>query len=473
MSKLRTFIPLSASGPVRKAVLPDFKLIPPLHHGLEVLVADQGKLGTLMTPPPTTGWFGPIDPSFSFPSEKCHIGEPEDFDFGSLPPFVPPSQDTSLSDQAKAHDCWMTCSTSSITPLLSQLSILIQNYQPMNFPKMSPAYSKMPKYHTRMILEKPNVMVLNMVDGVCSLDKLNAPQGPNVLSSLGHMLEKYLTTDCTDFDDLNAQAKHEAATIDVAQLPQAYSYLKMGDCLFRSQLDCYDPSVGVFDIKTRATAKIRYKVNEYKQNLGSISEIKKLKGEWNSFEREYYDLVRSKFLAFSHQLRIGGMHGLFVAYHNTDLLQGFQYISLKEIDKRIFGSSELAESSFVKSTEILSNLMSALKQHSVDLNGMRVVSALIRDNKHNFLDIYLTPENATNKDYVHKFRLELNRSVNGKQVGATSPVKFKAGDDLQVDYRITHCKFNTNLFATDSFLLNDKLAHFLNEQTRKLEMKEL
>ena len=185
---------------------------------------------------------------------------------------------------------------------------------------------------------------------------------------------------------------------------------------------------------------------------------------------------------------------------------------------------------------------------------------MIRDNKHNFLDIYLTPENATNKDYVHKFRLEvstrychtitirychtittrychtvttrychttlltvpqctlpsdamaryrsghfssipptvppyhsivslyyiplctviplnicvqLNRSVNGKQVGATSPVKFKAGDDLQVDYRITHCKFNTNLFATDSFLLNDKLAHFLNEQTRKLEMKEL
>ena len=57
----------------------------------------------------------------------------------------------SLSDQAKAHDCWMTCSTSSITPLLSQLSILIQNYQPMNFPKMSPAYSKMPKYHTRMV----------------------------------------------------------------------------------------------------------------------------------------------------------------------------------------------------------------------------------------------------------------------------------------------------------------------------------
>ena len=29
----------------------------------------------------------------------------------------------------------------------------------------------------------------------------------------------------------------------------------------------------------------RYKVNEYKQNLGSISEIKKLKGEWNPFER--------------------------------------------------------------------------------------------------------------------------------------------------------------------------------------------
>ena len=88
--------------------------------------------------------------------------------------------------------------------------------------------------------------------------------------------------------------------------------------------------------------------------------------------REYYDLVRSKFLAFSHQLRIGGMHGLFVAYHNTDELQGFQYISLAEIDKRIFGCSEMADQSFNKSTEILSTLMSALKQHAVDLDGMRV-----------------------------------------------------------------------------------------------------
>jgi len=473
MSKLRNFIPTSVSGPARKAVLPDFKLIPPLHHGLEKLVADQGKLGTLMNPAPTTGWFGPIDPSFSFPSEKLKIGEPEDFDTACLPPFVPPSQDTDLRDQAKANDCWMTCSTSSITPLLQQLSILIQNYQPMNFPKCSPAYNRMPKYHTRMILEKPNVMVLNMVDGVCSLDKLNAPQGPNVLSSLGHMLEKYLTTDCKDFTDLEAQAKHEAATIDVSQLPQAYSYLKMGDCLFRSQLDCYDPAVGVFDIKTRATAKIRYRVSEYKQNLGDISAIRKLKGEWNSFEREYYDLVRSKFLAFSHQLRIGGMHGLFVAYHNTDDLQGFQYISLAEIDKRIFGCSEMADQSFNKSTEILSTLMSALKQHAVDLDGMRVVSALIRDNKANFLDIYLTPENATIKDYVHKFRLELNRSVNGREVDAKAPVKFKVGDDLQVDYRITHGKFNTELFATDAFLMNDKLAHFLNEHSRKVEMKEL
>ena len=29
----------------------------------------------------------------------------------------------------------------------------------------------------------------------------------------GHMLEKYLTTDCTDFDDLNAQAKHEVSML--------------------------------------------------------------------------------------------------------------------------------------------------------------------------------------------------------------------------------------------------------------------
>ncbi|KAJ4482211.1 mitochondrial protein Pet127-domain-containing protein [Lentinula aciculospora] len=56
-----------------------------------------------------------------------------------------------------------------------------------------------------------------------------------------------------------------------------------------------------------------------------------------SFEREYFDLIRSAFLKYQFQVRIGDMDGVFVAYHNTARMFGFQYIPLEEMDQRLFG----------------------------------------------------------------------------------------------------------------------------------------
>lgn len=39
-------------------------------------------------------------------------------------------------------------------------------------------------------------------------------------------------------------------------------------------------------------------------------------------------MTRSAFLKYSMQVRIGDMDGIFVAYHNTARIFGFQYISL-------------------------------------------------------------------------------------------------------------------------------------------------
>jgi hypothetical protein len=83
-------------------------------------------------------------------------------------------------------------------------------------------------------------------------------------------------------------------------------------------------------------------------------EIRTLDGLVESFEKEYYDLVRSAFLKYrqvlilcmqryiissqhSFQVRIGNMDGVFVAYHNTKRIFGFQYIPLFEMDARLFG----------------------------------------------------------------------------------------------------------------------------------------
>lgn len=77
-----------------------------------------------------------------------------------------------------------------------------------------------------------------------------------------------------------------------------------------------------------------------------------------SFEKEYYDLIRSAFLkyryvsithgpvithptelSYSFQARIGNMDGVLVAYHNTREIFGFQYIPLEEMDQRLYGHS--------------------------------------------------------------------------------------------------------------------------------------
>jgi hypothetical protein len=47
----------------------------------------------------------------------------------------------------------------------------------------------------------------------------------------------------------------------------------------------------------------------------------------------------SSWIALSFQVRIGDMDGIFVAYHNTALMFGFQYIPREEMDIRLFGGS--------------------------------------------------------------------------------------------------------------------------------------
>lgn len=68
--------------------------------------------------------------------------------------------------------------------------------------------------------------------------------------------------------------------------------------------------------------------------------IRYLQGQTESFEKEYYDLIRSAFLKYSFQARIGGMDGCFVAYHSGARVFGFQYIPIEEMDVALFGSHE-------------------------------------------------------------------------------------------------------------------------------------
>jgi len=70
---------------------------------------------------------------------------------------------------------------------------------------------------------------------------------------------------------------------------------KMNNMLVRSQIDCEavsdDGSYYVYEIKTRAVAPQRYDVENVKDYLDY--EIMKRSGVHSSYEREYFDLIRS------------------------------------------------------------------------------------------------------------------------------------------------------------------------------------
>jgi hypothetical protein len=85
--------------------------------------------------------------------------------------------------------------------------------------------------------------------------------------------------------------------------------------------------------------------------------IRAAQGELESFEREYHDLIRSAFLKYGLQARIGNMDGVLVAHHNTSRMFGFRYIPLSEMDACLFGGEDRGEAVFEKCVLLLEEIL--------------------------------------------------------------------------------------------------------------------
>jgi hypothetical protein len=114
----------------------------------------------------------------------------------------------------------------------------------------------------------------------------------------------------------------------------------------------------VFDLKTRAVVSIRMNHKEYEQ--GSGYQLRFAQGEWESFEREFYDMTRATLLKYSLQVRMGRMDGIFLAYHNIERIFGFQYLSLAEMDKVLHGqhNTALGDQEFKLSIGLMDEILS-------------------------------------------------------------------------------------------------------------------
>ncbi|WVF70907.1 hypothetical protein IAT40_005702 [Kwoniella sp. CBS 6097] len=297
--------------------------------------------------------------TWNFDPSLHDIPTPEEFAFDRCPQYITPSQDEELLQLAEKNGSRFLGSTSTLTKALSQIYFAISGGKGVDLSTLSQDFTSGRTNFTPGA-ELPACIILDKLRGdKYSVDSDKRWDIENVISDFGRILEKMLTCEsASDFKRFLTSSPESAVPEAERTEREAYKYQKMGSLLMRSQLDCYDPRLpgsGVFDIKTRAALPIRYDRANYLAN--SAYDIFKERGYTQSYEREYYDLMRAGMLKFSLQVRIGGMDGIFLAYHNTSRLFGFQYVSLPEIDERIFGSTEMAEQAFKLSVRILEELL--------------------------------------------------------------------------------------------------------------------
>ena len=287
----------------------------------------------------------------------------EEFDFNALKEYVTSSKDSRLRTLSAKHGMKYCGSTSSMTSILSHFHFLLSAWRPPNYRHLSRDFN--PEFETFTgLLRAPAAAFARLKDGVYAIDADKEFDTSNVLSMLGKSMEKLLTLPKEEFEKYRKEPSHQL-TEEKKNADEGFHYTTFGDFMLRSQLDAHDPRLpgtGMFDLKTRAVVTIRMDVEGYEKGTGY--EIQYRHGQWESYEREYYDMIRAAFLKYSLQVRMGRMDGIFVAFHNTQRIFGFQYISLNEMDFALHGSHHrnFGDQEFRASLTLLNDLLNRASQ---------------------------------------------------------------------------------------------------------------
>nr|XP_019000426.1 uncharacterized protein I203_06840 [Kwoniella mangroviensis CBS 8507]OCF63887.1 hypothetical protein I203_06840 [Kwoniella mangroviensis CBS 8507] len=376
---------------------------------------------------------------WNFEPSLHDIPQPDKFAFHRCPPYITPSQ-----DEASLNIIFVG-STSTLTKALSQIYFAISGGKGVDLSTLSQDFTCERTTFTPGAELPASIIVDKMSDGIYSVDSDKRWDIENVISDFGRILEKMLTCEVHDFKRFLLSSPESAVPEEERTAKEAYRYQRVNSLLMRSQLDCYDPRLpgnGVFDIKTRACLPVRHDRANYLAN--SAYDISKDRGYTQSYEREYYDLLRAGMLKFSLQVRIGGMDGIFLAYHNTSRLYGFQYISLSEIDERIFGSTEMAEQAFRLSVSLLELLL----QKSVAEFPDQAINILLKHspaiNAHS-VTAYVEPKDwdlSAGERPIRAITLTMKNVLDGEPING--PVVFSVDEKLRhnqnwsVNYTISY-----------------------------------
>ncbi|PTB57842.1 hypothetical protein M431DRAFT_78027 [Trichoderma harzianum CBS 226.95] len=300
---------------------------------------------------------------FNFDPYLASIMPVKEFDFDALRSYVTSSKDVKLRQLSAAHGMKYCGSTSSMTSILSHFHFLLSAWRKPNFAFLSRSIEP-ESFNFTAISRGPSAAFAHYNDGTYAFDSDKEYDTENILSLLGKSMEKLLTLPKDEFEKYRLSRSHQLSE-EERNAQDSFHYTTLGDFMMRSQLDAYDPRLpgsGMFDLKTRAVVAVRMDVRGYEKGAGY--EIQKRFGQWESFEREYYDMIRTVFLKYSLQVRMGRMDGIFVAYHNTQRIFGFQYISLEEMDVALHGTSDrrLGDQEFKTSVALLNEVMNKATQ---------------------------------------------------------------------------------------------------------------
>ncbi|KAI0525294.1 mitochondrial protein Pet127-domain-containing protein [Xylaria bambusicola] len=333
-----------------ETVQPD---VPSLSYGLERVLFNSGVYQLQ----------DPRSRVYNFDPYLSEIMPVKEFDFNALKQYVTSSKDTTLISIAKQNQKKYTGSTSSMTSMLAHFHFLLSKWRNINVSMLSRGFEPESFQYTQ-IMRAPAATFLHWKDGTYAIDADKEYDTANILSMLGKSMEKLLTLPKDEYERYR-RGNSDQITEEERNAEEAFHYTGFQDFMMRSQLDAYDPRMpgtGMFDLKTRAVISIRMDAQGYEKGLGY--EIRKRFGQWASFEREYYDMIRSAFLKYSLQVRMGRMDGIFVAFHNTQRIFGFQYIPLTEMDLSLHGTDnrELGDREFKVSLKLLNELLDRATQ---------------------------------------------------------------------------------------------------------------
>ncbi|GAA5892331.1 uncharacterized protein JCM6883_007321 [Sporobolomyces salmoneus] len=335
---------------------------------------------------------------YNFPPEILeNVPKLDEFEFSKLPKYVTSSKDEVLQQIAKREGKLFSGSTSSTVGMLCQVYFWLSKGTGISTSMLSDEWAEKDRSFS-MGQQLPVSVILNYneSDGTYAIDadkSFDATSESNVLSNYGHLMEKLLTTEPKEFKRFLVGAEDSAPS--EADHCQAYHYATTENMVLRSQLDAvngYLPGNGTFDLKTRGTVAIRQDRLNYEESAGY--KIDKLRGPWESFEREYYDLIRSAFLKYQFQARIGCMDGIFVAYHSTAQFYGFQYLPISEMDEALFENHETGKQVFKLALGTLEKL---LKEATECYEGETVNVTFAADTSLDVLRMFVTPVRSQEK----------------------------------------------------------------------------